>query len=120
MESNLGIHPGGSTPDKLFTFTEVECLGACANGPMLQLNDDYYEDLTADSTHKLLNALKAAEQTGAGAKAEGQKERGSARGRAVEIPAPGPLSGRKSCENAAGLSSLTGPKWGTETTRPDL
>ena len=37
-----GIHPGETTKDKLFTLTEVECLGACVNAPMVQINDDYY------------------------------------------------------------------------------
>lgn len=66
IESHLGIHPGQTTPDKLFTFSEVECLGACVNAPMIQINDDYYEDLTPESTVTLLKALQAsAEQTGA-------------------------------------------------------
>src|SRR4028119_81199 len=43
-----GIKKGYTTPDGLFTLTEVECLGACANAPMGQSNDDNYEDLTAD------------------------------------------------------------------------
>ena len=37
---------GETTEDGLFTLTEVECLGACVNAPMVQINDDYYEDLT--------------------------------------------------------------------------
>ena len=39
---------GHTTHDGLFTLTEVECLGACANAPMVQINDDNYEDLTAE------------------------------------------------------------------------
>ena len=42
----LGIEKGETTEDGLFTLVEVECLGACANAPMVQINDDYYEDLT--------------------------------------------------------------------------
>ena len=41
-----------------FTLVEVECLGACVNAPMVQINDDYYEDLTPESMKKLLKALK--------------------------------------------------------------
>ena len=41
-----GLKKGATTPDGLFTLTEVECLGACANAPMVQINDDNYEDLT--------------------------------------------------------------------------
>ncbi|CAJ0950479.1 unnamed protein product [Ranitomeya imitator] len=37
-----GIHAGETTPDKMFTLTEVECLGACVNAPMVQINDNYY------------------------------------------------------------------------------
>nr|AAX30295.1 SJCHGC02806 protein [Schistosoma japonicum] len=42
LKKTLGIEPGQTTPDKMFTLTEVECLGACVNAPMLQINDDYY------------------------------------------------------------------------------
>ncbi len=132
IEDNLGIHGGETTPDKLFTLTEVECLGACVNGPMLQLNDDYYEDLTPETTHQLLNALKAAEaQKGSISEAKPDpntqvdpsksSEKGSAYVKGdVKLPAPGPMTGRQSCENKAGLTSLTSPMWGPETTRPDL
>ena len=37
-----GIEPGQTTKDKMFTLIEVECLGACVNAPMVQINDDYY------------------------------------------------------------------------------
>jgi hypothetical protein len=43
----------------MFTLTEVECLGACVNAPMMQIGDDYYEDLDADSTLAILSELKA-------------------------------------------------------------
>lgn len=59
VEKFLGVKPGHTTPDGIFTFSEVECLAACVNGPMVQINDDYYEDLTAESITKLLGALKA-------------------------------------------------------------
>ena len=42
VEENLGIHNGQTTPDGLFTLLEVECLGACSNAPMIQINDEYY------------------------------------------------------------------------------
>jgi len=54
---NKGLVKGKTTPDGLFTLTEVECLGACANAPMVQINDDNFEDLTYDSTVALLEAL---------------------------------------------------------------
>ncbi|MCJ1295512.1 hypothetical protein MMC34_007075 [Xylographa carneopallida] len=145
MESHLGITDGETTADGLFTFSEVECLGACVNAPMIQINDDYYEDLTPDSVVTLLKALQAAaettgaaggtaglgghETTGMGSR-EGH-ERGQAdadvtanAGRAyaakgVQVPSPGPMSGRKTCENRAGLTSLTGEMWGKEVLRTD-
>ncbi|MGD9542941.1 MAG: NADH-quinone oxidoreductase subunit NuoE [Methylocystis sp.] len=47
------------TDDGLFSWLEVECLGACCNAPMAQINDDYYEDLTAENFEKLLDNLAA-------------------------------------------------------------
>jgi len=47
------------TDDGLFSWIEVECLGACCNAPMVQINDDYYEDLTAENFEKLLDNLAA-------------------------------------------------------------
>ncbi|HKS89714.1 MAG TPA: NADH-quinone oxidoreductase subunit NuoE [Stellaceae bacterium] len=57
-EKKLGIGIGGTTPDGLFTLVEVECLGACVNAPILQVNDDYYEDLDGPKTGQLLDALR--------------------------------------------------------------
>lgn len=57
-EDHLGIHTGESTKDGLFTIVEVECLGACVNAPMVQINDDYFEDLTPESMKQLLVDLK--------------------------------------------------------------
>ena len=58
-ERKLGIGVGGTTPDGLFTLVEVECLGACVNAPVLQVNDDFYEDLDGPATEVLLDALRA-------------------------------------------------------------
>src|SRR5438270_4397 len=52
-----GLKKGHTTDDRLFTLSEVECLGACANAPMVQINDDNYEDLTEDSMVAILDAL---------------------------------------------------------------
>ncbi|KAH9825455.1 putative NADH dehydrogenase flavoprotein 2, mitochondrial precursor [Teratosphaeria destructans] len=124
IEEHLGIHHGETTPDKMFTFTEVECLGACANAPMVQINDDYYEDLTPETTKSLLTALKeAANSTGvsgfaAGLQGDAGKEDVSGQGKPIKqaglgysaqganLPAPGPLSKRISCEPARGQTSL--------------
>ena len=61
-----GLVKGRTTPDGRFTLTEVECLGACTNAPMVQINDDNYEDLDYDSTVRILEALAAGEQPKAG------------------------------------------------------
>jgi NADH-quinone oxidoreductase subunit E len=57
-----GLKKGHTTGDGLFTLTEVECLGACANAPMVQINDDNYEDLTFESMTAILDALAKGEQ----------------------------------------------------------
>ena len=80
----LGVDFGDMTQDGLFTLSEVECLGACVNAPMMQINDDYYEDLDAESTKAVLEAFK--------------------RG---ETPKPGPQNGRQFSCPAGGPSSLT-------------
>ncbi|WFD17770.1 hypothetical protein MARU1_003833 [Malassezia arunalokei] len=61
IEKHLGIKAGHTTPDKLFTVIEVECLGACANAPMVQINDEYYEDLTPSSVVAVLEGLARGE-----------------------------------------------------------
>jgi (2Fe-2S) ferredoxin len=49
----------GTSEDGLFTLQEVECLGACANAPMIQVNNEYfYEDLTYDSMQELMQTWK--------------------------------------------------------------
>ena len=54
-------HMGETSVDGLFTMTEVECLGACVNAPMMQINDDYYEDLDGPRTEALLAAFRRSE-----------------------------------------------------------
>jgi NADH-quinone oxidoreductase E subunit len=58
-EKKLGIGMGGTTEDGMFTLVEVECVGACVNAPILQVNDDFYEDLDGPATEALLDALRA-------------------------------------------------------------
>ncbi len=50
----------------MFTVMEVECLGACVNAPMIQINDDYYEDLDAQGTEKILETLAAGDKANTG------------------------------------------------------
>ncbi len=81
----LGIEVGETTPDNKFTLQEVECLGACVNAPMMQIGDNYYEDLDPKTTKAVLKSIKN-----------------------DEVPTPGPQSGRTGSEPAAGLTSLNG------------
>jgi NADH-quinone oxidoreductase E subunit len=83
-ETKLGIGVGGTTPDGLFTLVEVECLGACVNAPVLQVNDDFYEDLDGPATEVLLDALRAG-----------------------NVPPPGSAIGRHGSEPIGGRRTLT-------------
>ena len=92
IKKNLGIDGGETTKDGMFTLLEVECLGACVNAPMVQINDNYYEDLTVDDINSILNDIKAG-----------------------KTPKPGPRSGqnnRFASEPKKGLTSLIEPPKG--------
>lgn len=82
-QDHLGINIGETTEDGYFTLMEVECLGACTNAPMIQMNDLFYEDLTYDSMIEVLKAL--------------QKD---------EIPPHGPQNGRRAAMALTGPTSL--------------
>ena len=58
-EEKFGIHSEQTTEDQYFTMKEVECLGACANAPVVQINDDFFEDLTVENFEKVLSDLRA-------------------------------------------------------------
>ena len=78
-----------TSTDGKFTMTEVECLGACVNAPVLQVNDDFYEDLDGASTERLLESLK--------------------RG---EVPKSGSTTGRQTSAPVGGPTTLTELKFG--------
>jgi NADH:ubiquinone oxidoreductase subunit E len=61
ISAKLGIKPGETTADDLFTLSAVECLAACGTAPMMQINDDYYERLTEEKLDRILADLR---QTG--------------------------------------------------------
>jgi NADH-quinone oxidoreductase subunit E len=75
------VKVGQTSEDGLFTLTEVECLGACVNAPVLQVDDDYYEDLDYDRTVALIEALKRGERPAPG----------SSIGRQTSAPEGGPI-----------------------------
>jgi len=85
IREECGIGVGETSADGLFTLMEVECLGACVNAPMIQVNDDFYEDLDKASTVKLLKSLKNG-----------------------EVPPPGSATGRHSSEPEGGRTTLKG------------
>jgi NADH-quinone oxidoreductase E subunit len=58
LKERLGIKPGETTPDKKFTLLEVECLGSCGTGPVVQINEDYHEDLTPEKLDRILDSLE--------------------------------------------------------------
>jgi NADH-quinone oxidoreductase subunit E len=59
LEQKLGIKKGETTRDGLFTLISVECLGSCATAPMMQINHDFYENLTKEKVDKILEELRA-------------------------------------------------------------
>lgn len=79
---HLGIGIEETTADGLFTIKDVECLGACVNAPMVQINDDYYEDLNPDSIKNILDELRAGRTP----------PKGSQTGRKGSCPCNGPTS----------------------------
>ncbi len=83
IKEETGAGPGETSADGLFTVMEVECLGACVNAPVVQVNDDFFEDLGKDSVKAILKTLK----TG-------------------EWPKPGSQGGRHTSEPAGGALTL--------------
>ncbi len=79
--------PGHVTEDGLFSWTEVECLGACVNAPVVQIDKDYYEDLTPESLEDILESLKAGRPS-----------------------SPGPQNGRQASAPLGGPITLTDPE----------
>ena len=67
-----GMHAGHVSDDGLWTLTEVECMGNCASAPMVQINDDNYEDLTADRLDHILDDLAAGRQPKVGTQEPGR------------------------------------------------
>jgi NADH-quinone oxidoreductase subunit E len=65
-KDRLGIGLKQTTPDGEFTLMRVECLGACVNAPVVQINDDYYEDVTPARMGEIIDALKRGEKPACG------------------------------------------------------
>ncbi|SLN42700.1 NADH-quinone oxidoreductase chain 2 [Roseivivax jejudonensis] len=83
-KEKIADKPFAVSEDGKFSWEEVECLGACANAPMVQIGKDYYEDLTTERFAEILDELAAG-----------------------RVPTPGPQNGRYASEPADGLTSLT-------------
>jgi NADH-quinone oxidoreductase E subunit len=110
-ERKLGIGIGGTTADGLFTLVEVECLGACVNAPILQVNDDFYEDLDGPKTEALLDALRDGKPPPVGSLA-GRRGSAPAGGKTtlVEPPEPPPLQAALQPGAAEATGEATGEK----------
>ncbi|MDQ3479805.1 MAG: NAD(P)H-dependent oxidoreductase subunit E [Actinomycetota bacterium] len=93
-----GLRKGHTSDDGLFTLSEVECLGACANAPMVQINDDSYEDLTGESMAAILDALARGETPRPGPQIERQ----------TSCPVGGPTTLKKMAERNYDYR----PQWG--------
>jgi len=91
----LGIGFGETTVDGQFTMSEVECLCACVNAPVVQIGDDFYEDLSPETIERVLSALSAG-----------------------ETPPAGSQIGRRSSEPSDGLTSLTSMPWAKDVPHP--
>ena len=89
ITEHLGIEDGEMTKDGMFSLLEVECLGACANAPMVQINDDFFECLTPESMKGLLDDIRA-------------------KGKLPPMTKWGskPMNGQYSCEGPMGKTSL--------------
>jgi len=57
VSRKLGVRPGETTPDGKFTLAKVECLGSCGTAPVMQVNDEYHENLTVESIDRILDQL---------------------------------------------------------------
>ncbi|MEY8830617.1 NADH-quinone oxidoreductase subunit E [Sedimentitalea sp. XS_ASV28] len=82
-QEKIAAKPHTLSADGKFSWEEVECLGSCANAPMVQIGKDYYEDLTADRFGEIIDELAAG-----------------------KVPVPGPQNGRFASEPLSGLTSL--------------
>jgi NADH-quinone oxidoreductase subunit E len=58
VSRKLGVAPGETTADGRFTLSTVECLGSCGTAPVMQINDDYHENLTKESVDAILDGLR--------------------------------------------------------------
>jgi len=84
IEQYVGCKLGETSPDGLFTLEEVECLGACANAPMIQVNGEWvYEDLTPENVIPVLEGFKSGQE-----------------------PKKGPQNGRNRAEGVQGRTTL--------------
>jgi len=86
-KKHIHPHPHTVSADGALSWMEVECLGACVNAPMMQVGKDFYEDLDASSTERIIEALR--------------------RG---ETPKPGSQIGRHTSEPLGGATTLTGTR----------
>jgi NADH-quinone oxidoreductase subunit E len=63
ISEHLGIRPGETTEDGLFTLETIMCIAACDKAPVMQINFSYYENMDADKVRRILDDLRAREKT---------------------------------------------------------
>ena len=73
LKEYMGVEVGETSSDGVFTLLEVECLGACVNAPMMQIGDDYYEDLTPETAVDVVRKLKNGEKPKVGPQTEARR-----------------------------------------------
>ncbi len=91
-KNKLSVPMGEITHDDLFSYIEVECLGACVNAPVIQINDDYYEDLDVSDMEKIIADLKAGNEI----------KVGSQKGRQASAPEGFEVKKKRRAANASG------------------
>lgn len=89
-EKELGVTLGGTTDDGQFTLREVECSGACVNAPVVQIGDDYFEDVGPEEMKRIIDALRRGEVP----------PHGSQIGRQASCPKGGPTTLKAFCSPA--------------------
>ncbi len=107
-KTHAKVEPGKPSEDGLFSLMEVECLGACVNAPMVQINDDYYEDLDAEKMASIIKDLRAGKDPKVGPQINRQKS----------APASGATTNLKLVSPAGKAAKVSAIKSKTESTSP--
>jgi NADH-quinone oxidoreductase E subunit len=94
LEERLGIKRGETTPDGRFTLLTTECLASCGTAPVLQVNDEFVENVTLENTDALLKELNQEIEQGLPPRIQGQTSAATAPGKAGAMPAQSDKAGK--------------------------